>query len=368
MSLESKKYWVGINMNPAVTVNKFHLLLNYFPSAEAIWNASKEDLGEIKGLDEEVGERFCRERDEGGVEAELDKCRRLGLDLITLEDPDYPDSLRAIEKPPPVLYVKGDFKESDQLGVAMVGTRKNTNYGKTIAEKLARQLVREGLTVVSGMANGIDSVSHKSALAADGRTVAVMGTGFGHTYPKNNANLMRRIVKSGAVISEFPFDQGPERWTFPKRNRIISGLTRGTIVVEAPEGSGALITAHDALSQGREVFAVPGDVRRATMKGTHGLIKDGAKLVEDAYDVVEEFKDLQPSLPFEEAADERPVEEELNDLQQAVYSELDYEPVHFNDIVAETNFSPARVSHIMFQLEMEDLVERLEGNKWVKSE
>ncbi len=362
---DSTKYWIGINMNPATTPARFHLLLNYFPSVKAIWEASREELESLDGF-QEAADEFCEARDEESVNQELERCRELNVDVITLEDEAYPDSLRAIDKPPPVLYVKGEYKEDDQLGVAMVGTRKNTNYGKKIAKKLAGQLVREGLTLVSGMARGIDTYSHRSALESGGRTVAVMGTGFGHTYPKSNANLMRKITKNGAVITEFPFDQRPTKWTFPQRNRIISGLTRGTIVVEAPESSGALITAHDALSQGREVFAVPGDVRRPTMKGTHGLIKDGAKLVEDASDVVEEFRDIQAALPFDDP-DEEDLETHLDKDQKEVYSQLDYEPIHFNDLVARTDFSAARLSHIIFQLEMEDLVEQLEGNKWVKS-
>lgn len=367
MDRESKKYWVGINMNSAVTPNRFYLLLNHFPTVEAIWNASRDELESIEGFKDGV-EEFCEERDEARLEEELEKCEKSNLEIITLDDSEYPDSLRAINKPPPVLYVKGNYREEDQLGVAMVGTRKNTNYGKKVAGKLSSQLVREGITVVSGMARGIDSFSHKAALGADGRTVAVMGTGFGHTYPKGNASLMRKISENGAVLTEFPFEQGPKRWTFPQRNRIISGLTRGTIVVEAPEQSGALITAHDALSQGREVFAVPGDVRRPTMKGTHGLIKDGAKLVEDASDVVEEFQDIQAALPFDQEKEEdQDVKDKLNDRQVEVYSELDYDPIHFNDIVDQTDFPPARISHIMFQLEMENLVEQLEGNKWVKT-
>jgi len=368
MELASKKYWVGINMNSAVTPNRFHLLLNHFPTVEAIWEATRDELEEVPGFSDGV-EGFCDDRDPEGLEEEMEKCEKLDLEVLTLDDSAYPDSLRAIDKPPPVLYVKGDYRADDQLGIAMVGTRKNTSYGKNIAQELAAQLAREGITVVSGMARGIDSFSHKSALGVDGRTVAVMGTGFGHTYPKGNASLMRKISENGAVLTEFPFDRGPERWTFPQRNRIISGLTRGTIVVEAPEESGALITAHDALSQGREVFAVPGDVRRPTMKGTHGLIKDGAKLVEDASDVLEEFKDIQAALPFPEETEggDQDIKSQLNDKQEEVYSELDYEPIHFNDIVAQTDFPAARISHIMFQLEMEDLVEQLEGNKWVKT-
>ncbi len=364
---EDKKYWLGVNMISTITPQRFHLLLNHFPSVEAIWKASTAELKSIEGLEDEAAEKFCNQRNEDDLRKELEKIEKLDLEIVTMAGSEYPESLRTIDKPPPVLYIRGNYVEEDQLGVAMVGTRKNTNYGKNVAEDLAADLASEGFTVVSGMARGIDTYSHKSALAAGGRTVAVMGTGFGHTYPKSNANLMREISENGAVMSEFPFYQRPAKWTFPQRNRIISGLTRGTIVVEAPESSGALITAHDALSQGREVFAVPGDVRKPTVKGTHGLIKDGAKLVEGAADVVEEFKDVQATLPFNENEEKEPGAD-LTGPKKEVFSLLEYEPIHFNDLVAETDFSPARISHIMFQLEMDDLVEQLEGNQWVKSE
>lgn len=366
MTQEDKKYWLGVNMSSAITPQRFHLLLNYFSNVEAIWEASKGELKSIKGFDDKAAEKFCNQRDGDDLREELEKVKKLDLDIVTMAGAEYPESLRTMDTPPPVLYIRGNYLEEDQLGVAMVGTRKNTNYGKNVAKDLAADLASEGFTIVSGMARGIDTYSHKSTLAANGRTVAVMGTGFDHTYPKSNANLMREISENGAVITEFPFYQRPSKWTFPQRNRIISGLTRGTIVVEAPASSGALITAHDALSQGREVFAVPGDVRKSTVKGTHGLIKDGAKLVEDAADVVEEFKDVQATLPFNEGKEKKPGAD-LTGPKKEVFSLLEYEPTHFNDLVAETNFSPARISHIMFQLEMDDLAEQLEGNQWVKA-
>lgn len=363
MDENTRRYWVGINMNSAITPRRFHILLSCFPNVESIWKASESDIRNINGF-EDVAAEFCEARDPDEVDEELRRCQHLGLELVSLEDDNYPESLRAVEKPPPLLYCKGEYKDSDQLGIAMVGTRKYSNYGKRVAEKLSSELVKAGFTVVSGMALGIDTFSHQAAINAGGRTVAVMGTGFGNPYPKNNANLMRRIAENGAALTEFPLDQRPTRWSFPQRNRIISGLSRGVIVVEAPERSGALITARDGLEQGREVFAVPGDIRRSSMKGTHQLIKDGAKLVEDASDVIEEFRDLQLALPLEEDHQERVPE--LSEEQNKVYSLLDYDPIHFNDIVEQADFPPAKLSHIIFQLEMNNLVERLEGNLWAK--
>ncbi len=364
MDGSTRRYWVGINMNSAITPRRFHILLSCFPNVESIWKASESDIRNINGF-EDVAAEFCEARDPDEVDKELRRSEDLGLQFLSLEDDGYPESLRAIDKPPPLLYCKGEYENLDQLSIAMVGTRKYSNYGKRVAEKLSSELVKAGFTVVSGMALGIDTFSHQAAINAGGRTVAVMGTGFGNPYPQSNANLMRRIAEQGAVFTEFPLDQGPTRWSFPQRNRIISGLSRGVIVVEAPEKSGALITARNGLEQGREVFAVPGDVRRPSMKGTHQLIKDGAKLVEDSSDVIEEFRDLQLALPLEEEDHQERVGD-LGEEQSKVYSLLDYDPIHFNDIVEQADFPPARLSHIIFQLEMNDLVERLEGNLWAK--
>ncbi len=363
MDDETKRYWVGLNTIEAVTPRRFHLLLNYFSDLEKAWYASEEKLREVPG-GEEFAARLVEGRDDDAVDDELRRCEDQGIQLITLEDNLYPEPLRSIAKPPPLLYVKGEYRQDDLMAIGMVGTRKYSNYGKRMAEKLSDQLCRAGFTVISGMARGIDTFSHQAALNANGRTIAVMGTGFAVPYPRENVNLMRRISASGAVLSEFPLDQGPSRWSFPQRNRVISGLSRGVLVVEAPAKSGALITAHDALNQGREVFAVPGDARRSTMRGNHGLIKDGAKLVEDAADVVEEFNNLQLSLPLEEDAVGQ--EPDLTDEQRKVYAVLDYEPIHFNEVLGRVDFPPARLSHIIFQLEIDELVERSEGNLWAK--
>ncbi|MFP3953387.1 MAG: DNA-processing protein DprA [Candidatus Acetothermia bacterium] len=364
MNDEKKRYWVGINMIRGITPRRFHVLLNYFSDLSAVWNASESKLREIPSV-KKFAARLVEGRDDGAVNAEMRRCRELGIELIALEDDAYPETLRAIPKPPPLLYMKGQYRRGDRLAIGVVGTRKYTNYGKRMAEKLSGQLSRAGFTVVSGMARGIDTFSHQSTLNANGRTVAVMGTGFGVPYPRENVNLMRRIAANGAVFSEFPLDQGPSRWSFPQRNRVISGLSRGVLVVEAPARSGALITAHDALNQGREVFAVPGDARKETMRGTHGLIKDGAKLVEDVADVVEEFNDLQLRLPLEKGGvDKRP---DLTDEQKEVYEVLGDEPIPFNEVLGRVDFPPGRLSHIIFQLEIDDLVERSDGNLWAKA-
>ena len=365
--MDDIRYWVGINMSEVITPRRFNLLLSSFSGVKSIWEAGEERIKNIRGM-EKVADSFCEKRDECELKEEMRRIDDYGLDIFTLEDSNYPSSLRTLRYPPPVLYVKGKLLEDDDLSISLVGTRKFTDYGRAMAEKIAKELVRFGFTVVSGMARGIDTFSHRAALAGKGRTVAVLGSGFSNVYPKSNVGLMRRIKKSGAVISEYSCKQRPTKWSFPQRNRIISGLSRGTVVVEAPKKSGSLITARCALDQGREVFAIPGDARRKSSKGTHELIKDGAKLVEGAEDVVEEFPDLRAALPLAEG-DGGKVEDKIEELdsdQKKVYLEMDYEPSHFDDLVESTGFLPARLSHIIFELQMKEMVKKLEGNRWIK--
>ena len=363
-----KRYWVGLNMIPGITPKRFHVLLSNFPDLKSAWNASKERIESLPGFDEDAAEKLIGWRRGGALDNEMEEIGKANLNIITLGDERYPEPLRPLEFPPPVLYEKGEYLAQDGLALAVVGTRKCSEYGRQMAERLATQLTQAGFTIISGMAKGIDSCAHHAALAAGGRTVAIMGTGLNNIYPEENVKLAADIEQNGAVLSEFRLDQNPTRWSFPRRNRIISGLCRGTLVVEAPAKSGALITARCALQQGREVFAVPGDARRETLRGNHGLIKDGAKLVEEIDDVVEEFKDLQAALPLDEEDEksEKELKNELNSDELKVYSNLDYEPIHFNEIVEETGFPPARLSHIIFKLQMDKLVKKIEGNRWVK--
>lgn len=366
MSPKEEVYWLGLNMNTTITPRRFHILLGSYPSLEAVWNAPEDELENIEGFEKAAAE-FCEQRDLDRAKREFEMIKNKGLSILTLDKEKYPDPLRTLEYPPPVLYLKGNYCDEDQFGISIVGTRKFSDYGRYMAKKIAGELVQAGFTVISGMARGIDTFAHRASIEAEGRTIAVLGTGFNHIYPSSNISLMRKIADQGAVLSEFHLDHGPAKWTFPQRNRIISGLSRGTVVVEAPAQSGALITARSALEQGREVFAVPGDTRRDSVRGTHALIKDGAKLVEGGRDVVEEFGDLEPELDFgDESQSEEEVLAGLSSAQKQVYEQLEYEPKHFNELVSDTGFPPARLSHIMFQLQMEDLASRIEGNRWVK--
>ena len=352
-------------MIPNLTPKKFHILLDNFSSPEEIWNAPFEKLKEIPGFSESA-DTFCAHRARMDVDKELEEIEKHGLKIITLMDQTYPKPLRSIDAPPPVLYLKGDYIDKDELAISMVGTRRPTNYGRLVAEKLSKELGERGFTIVSGMALGIDTAAHKGALEVGARTIAVLGSGFKDIYPQENRKLMEQIAKCGCVMSEFSINTKPEKWTFPQRNRIISGLSRGTIVVEAPEKSGALITARLALEQGREVFAVPGNITSEASRGTNNLIKDGAKLVETIEDVIEEFKDLRETLAGvapRPALTERP---KLSPLEEQIFKLLDYEPIHFNDVVERSALSTSQVSFALLQLMMKSLIKELEGKRYAK--
>lgn len=357
--LEEKHYWIGLNM--ILTPRRFRLLLEHFPSAREIWEAPCEQLRAIPGL-EHLAEEFAAQRARVKLEEELAGIGRLGLKVITLAESSYPRPLRGLATPPPVLYLHGDYQERDELAIALVGTRRATPYGRMVAEQLARELSQLGLTIVSGMALGIDTAAHRGALAAGGRTIAVLGSGFERIYPQQNIRLMKEIAASGAVFSEFSLRAEPDRWNFPRRNRIISGLARGVVVVEAPEKSGALITARLALDQGREVFAVPGRITDEASRGGHRLLKAGAKLVEGVEDVLEEFPDLRGVL-IGPRPKERP---KLSPLEERLLAALDWEPLHFDEILESTGLSHAELAHGLLQLQLKDLIKEFPGKQYAK--
>lgn len=238
---------------------------------------------------ESLIERNLKASSADQVEEELKKAEKARVRIVSLLDPDYPEGLKNIPDPPPVLYIKGTVWKEDALAVGIVGTRSASRYGLATAHQLAYDLAKSGLTVVSGLAEGIDGAAHEGALEAKGRTLAVLGHGLNHLYPAHHRDLADRTAESGALISEFPMEAQPDAWRFPRRNRVIAGLSLGVVVVEAPIKSGALITAREALEQGKEVFAVPGPVSSERSRGCHALLKDGARLVETAQDVLQEL-------------------------------------------------------------------------------
>ncbi len=363
--LEAKRYWIALTLIPNLGPRKFHILLENFSGPQEIWEAPHERLREIPGFAESA-QTFCAHRQRANIDKALDQIAQLGLRVITLAEAQYPEPLRAIPNAPPVLYLRGEYIEKDKLALAIVGTRRTTSYGRRIAQQFAGELGRLGFTIVSGLAEGIDTAAHRGALKANARTIAIIGSGFARLYPQSNQKLLEEIVSQGCAMTEFAPDVAPERWTFPQRNRIISGLSRGVLVVEAPEQSGACITAHWALEQGREVFAVPGSILSESHRGCHRLIQDGAKLVASVTDILEEFKDLRALFAVRREKPAPAQKFQLSPLEEKIFLAIDFEPVHFDEIVGKTGLSVGEVSEGLLTLSLQGAVQELEGKRYVK--
>lgn len=295
---------------------------------------------------------------------------------ITIDDAEYPKNLRNIYNPPKQLYVNGTLSDDDAMAVALVGSRRATIYGRETCERLAYELALRGVTIVSGMARGIDSAAHRGALKAKGRTIAVMGAGHGHIYPAENKKLYEEIAATGAVVSEYENDMAPLPYNFPQRNRIISGLSIGVVVVEAAKNSGALITADFAAEQGRDVFAVPGKISEATSSGTNDLIKDGAKLVQTADDIIEELKLIEitplegePRAKKEEAIEKKTkayIYNSLSEDERKLYKVLSDEPLYIDDVFEKSGLDRNTASKILLNLELKKLIQQIPGKQFVR--
>jgi len=337
-------------------------LLERFGSAEAVLRAAPSELREVQGVGPKLSGNLAAALDQIDAEGQIARCRREGIAILTEDHPSYPAVLREIPDPPGVLFVKGDLRPQDALAVAIVGTRHPTQYGLRQAERLAGSLARAGLTIVSGLARGIDGAAHRGALAAGGRTLAVLATGVETIYPPEHAPLAAQIATQGALVSEWLGQSVPQSGLFPQRNRVISGLAMGVIVVEAGDRSGALITARLAMEQGREVFAVPGRVEDRTARGCHCLLRDGARLVESADDVLEELGPLfKPALADDGQEVHHPAELLLNEQERQVLAATGGDATSIDQIVADTGLSAAQVLATVSVLEMRHLIRRLSG-------
>ena len=341
-------------------------LLRRFGSPKAALTAAPGELRNVQG----VGPKLCQNilaADQIDVEAEIALCRRRGIEILSESDPRYPRMLREIPDPPGVLFVRGELKPQDALAVGIVGTRHGTPYGLRQAERLAGSLARAGLTVVSGLARGVDAAAHRGALAAGGRTIAVLASGVLNIYPPEHDSLADEVAAAGAVLSEQPSQSPPLAGTFPQRNRLISGLSLGVIVVEAADRSGALITARHAMEQGREVFAVPGNVDGRASRGCHRLIRDGAKLIESADDVLQELGPLVEAAPRDDGrVIHHPAELMLNEIEQQVLAALGGEAITIDQLVVASGLPVPSVLATLSALEMRHLVRRLSGSMVVR--
>ena len=343
-------------------------LIEKFENPEAVFSSSTDGLFSVEGVTPDIVREiksFTHARED--IKDEVRKIEENGVKLIPLNHPEYPDKLKNIDDPPLCLYVKGCINPQDSRAIAIVGTRRPTPYGRKVAEMLSAELSSAGFTIVSGMARGIDSVVHSAALSTGGRSAGVLGCGIDVVYPGENSQLFSDVAGSGFIISEFPMETGPDKKNFPRRNRIISGLSLGTVVVEAAEKSGSLITVRFALEQGREVFAVPGNINSPVSTGTNNLIKQGAKLVANTNDILEEFEQLLTQELKSGIKDSFKDESPISGEEGSVYNMLTLQPKHINQIITESGIEPQKVMQILLDLEIKGLAEQMAGGCYVRA-
>lgn len=358
--MSEDKYWLGFNLVKGIGPAKVQALLSYFGDIESAWYAEPAQLEKI-GIDRRSLDNLLAARGSLNLDEELHRIHAKNITILTLANEAYPAYLREIDGPPPVLYMVGSLEDIDRWAVAVVGTRRVTPYGRQVTQELVNGLVHSGVTIISGLARGIDAIAHKTALEMGGRTVAVLGSGPDIVYPPEHRDLARQIVRGrGAVISEYPLGTEPEAKNFPPRNRIISGLALGVIVVEAGERSGATITARYALDHGREVFAVPGNINSLASRGTNRLIQQGAKLITSADDVLEE---LNLAMVLEHSAVQKALPETKEEA--ALFEYLSAEPKHIDDLCRATGLPSQDVSSTLTLLELKGIVRQVGGMHYV---
>lgn len=346
-------YWLGLTLIQGIGPARLRQLLGFFSSAERAWHATEAELRQT-GLPEVPLQRFVQGRAKINLSAEMEKVHRAGAHVITLEDENYPARLRQLEDAPVLLYVRGQLLPEDELALAVIGTRSASRYGRDAAHYLAKQLASRRITIVSGLALGIDSAAHRGALDAGGRTIAVLGCGIHTIYPRQNQALAGDILKNGAIITEYATGVPPAASNFPRRNRILSGLARGVLVVEAPEHSGTQSTVRAALEQGRDVFAVPSNIFNPQGTGTNRLIQEGAKLVMTAQDVLEELNMNIGKIETRQRIQQIvPVE----DKEQTILNLLEADPIHIDEIIRASGLPAGEVAATLMILELKGLAQ-----------
>ena len=355
---------IALNMVPKLGPVRLRRLLDIFETPQRILLAQSNELRGVEGIGPEIADSIAHWETHVDLAAELARIADFGAHVITQADAGYPPLLREIHNPPIVLYVWGELLERDRHAISIVGSRKTSHYGLECAKKLSYQLAYAGLTVVSGLARGIDTAAHQGALAAKGRTVAVLGSGLGCLYPPENQALAEKIAASGAVVTEFPMSVSPDTQTFPQRNRIVSGWSDGLLVIEAGLKSGALITAGQAAEQGRSLYVVPGPIDRSTSMGSNRLIQEGAKLVMGAADILDDLQILLPQKAQLEPTPARAIQ--LSDQERAVYDSITEGETAIDAIIMKSGLPPGTVSSTLFALEMKRLVKQLPGQHFVK--
>ena len=357
--MSEKRYWVGFNLVKGIGAVRLQGLRDHFGDLAVAWEAPLDAL-QAAGISLKLAERVIQVRNSINLDEFLSKVTSQGIEILTWEDELYPPRLKEIDQPPPLLYVRGKLTTEDAWSVAIVGTRRVSNYGRQVAEELGSFLAVNGVTVVSGLARGVDAIAHQSAIKAGGRSLAVLGSGVDRIYPPEHTQLAGKIMASGALLSDYPPGTPPEASNFPPRNRIISGLSMATIVVEAGETSGALITAQFAIDQGREVFAVPGNILAPQSKGTNRLIEQGAHPMLSMHDLldvlnltqVNEQRQIRMVLPIDE-------------IEQKLMNVLTHEPLHLDEIRTQTGLPIERVSATLVMMEFKGMVKQVGGLNYV---
>jgi DNA processing protein len=356
---EYLKYWVAFSNIPGIGRVRLTQLENYFGNLENAWKASP---GELKhaGLDSVALRAITKWRPGVTPEMEMEKLEHYGIKVVTCGDSDYPSRLKEIYDYPPVLYIRGSLMPEDEWCLAVVGTRRATVYGKQVTEEIVTDLAHSKITIVSGLAKGIDTIAHRSALEAGGRSLAVFACGLDIVYPGENAKLARDIIDHGALISEYPLGTQPRAENFPRRNRILSGLSLGVLIIEAGETSGAMITARMALEQNREVFAIPGSIFSPVSRGTNKLIQEGAKLVCDYTDILEELNltTVARQIEMREIIPE-------SETESIILQQLSAEPVHIDEVCRSSGLSAAAVSGTLAMMELKGLVKQVSTMNYV---
>lgn len=360
--MNEREAYIALNMIEGIGPVSVASLITTLGSAAAILRADCKTLMQARGIGPELAGTIVEQRGTVDWTGEIERAEKAGIRIITRLDEEYPRQLLEIHDPPLALYIKGSFQSRDKNAIAVVGTRKPTYYGRDAAGKLAGQIARVGYTVVSGLALGIDTIAHEAALKEKSRTVAVLGGGLDDIYPPSNAALAEKIAANGAVVSEFPFRRQPDKTTFAIRNRIVSGMSVGVLIVEAGIKSGAMITARQALEQGRTVFAVPGRIDSAASQGTNQLIKDGAVLVRDAKDILGEYEFLLKDMPAEARERERMrAMPQLSSEEEGLVKCLEEGEKCVDNLIRESGLKPAAVGSLLISLEMKKVVRMMPG-------
>ena len=361
--MTDREAYIALNMMEGLGPIKVRDLVDSLGSPQMVFEVDGDALQRVRGIGEKLRGSILEQREQVDPQSEIDQAKSLGIRMVTPLDDEYPDVLKAIHDPPLALYVRGGFQPADGHALGMVGSRKATHYGLNVADRMAYQLAQTGFTIVSGLARGIDTAAHQGAIKAKGRTVAVLGAAIDQLYPPENAELADVIAQSGALISEYPLGRQADRQTFPYRNRIISGLSQGVLVVEAGFKSGSLHTADAALEQGRSVFAIPGRIDHPAARGTNRLIKNGAKLVDNVGDILEEFELLIPPGALEEPEKKSAARPEipLSEAEKKLVETLWHGAQDVDSLARSAGMTSAEISGLLLGLEMKRVIKMLPG-------